>query len=140
MTNLEIRTFVAADEAAVTALWDLTFPDDPPRNAPDNVISRKMTTQSELFFVAVFGRQIVGTVLAGYDGCRGWIYHLAVHPDHQRTGFGRLLMQEAETCLRELGCPKINLQVRVDNDAVVRFYERLGYSVEPRLSLGKPLD
>ena len=140
MTELEIRKFVATDEPAVAAIWGLTFPDDSPRNAPDKVIRQKMTTQGDLFFVGTLGLRIVGTVLAGYDGCRGWIYHLAVHPEYQRAGFGRLLMREAEASLRALGCPKINLQVRVDNDAVVQFYEALGYSVEKRLSLGKALE
>ena len=140
MIEFEIRRFAAVDAPQVAALWERTFPNESSRNAPDRVIRQKMATQGELFFVASLAGRIVGTVLAGYDGCRGWIYHLAVHPDHQRTGFGRRMMEEAEAALRALGCPKINLQVRSDNDGVVQFYEGLGYVVEPRLSLGKPLD
>ena len=144
MNNFAVRAFVETDESAVAALWQLTLPDDAPRNAPGKVIRRKLTTQRELFLVGVLGgspeERIVGTVLAGYDGCRGWIYHLAVHPDHQRAGFGRRIMEVAETSLRQLGCPKINLQVRAENSGVVRFYESLGYSVEERLSLGKVIE
>jgi ribosomal protein S18 acetylase RimI-like enzyme len=103
------------------------------------VIRRKLEVQRELFLVGVLGEEVVGTVLAGYDGFRGWVYHLAVHPAHRRRGFGRRLMQSAERRLRALGCPKLNLQVRARNAGVVAFYEALGYSVEGHVSMGKEL-
>lgn len=75
----------------------------------------------------------------GYDGHRGWLYTVAVRPDVQRRGIGRALVQRAEESLAALGCPKVNLQVMTSNAAVVGFYERLGYGVEERISMGKSL-
>jgi ribosomal protein S18 acetylase RimI-like enzyme len=128
------------DEPSVVALWTEVFADDPPRNEPRAVIGRKLGVQRELFLVGEFQDDIVGTVVAGYDGYRGWVYHLAVHPRCRRRGFGRELMREAEARLKALGCPKLNLQVRSSNAEVIAFYEHLGYSIENRASLGKVLE
>jgi len=132
-----IRTFQADDESGVIELWQSVFTDDPPWNAPSLVIQRKLKTQPELFLVGELAGDIVATVLAGYDGVRGWIYHLAVAHDYQRKGFGRAMMQAAEKRLRDMGCPKINLQVRSDNAEVIAFYNRIGYQIEDRASFGK---
>lgn len=75
--------------------------------------------------------------MAGYDGHRGWLYAVAVRQQYQRDGIGTLLVRKAEDALREIGCAKVNLQVRTTNEAVVRFYQRLGYIVEERVSLGR---
>ena len=77
--------------------------------------------------------------MGGYDGHRGWIYSLAVAPDCRRRGIGSMLMKHAESALKQLGCPKINLQVLAGNAQVVDFYKRLGYAVEERINLGKIL-
>ena len=137
MQTIHIREFEEADREGVIALWDLAFTGDPPRNAPELVIERKLDTQRELFLVALSKDQLVGTVLGGYDGFRGWAYHLAVHPDHRRAGIGRKLMQALEIRLRALGCPKVNLQIRATNGEVRAFYEALGYQTEDRISMGK---
>jgi ribosomal protein S18 acetylase RimI-like enzyme len=79
-------------------------------------------------------------VMAGFDGVRGWIYHLAVAPECRRRGFATPLMRAAELGLRKLGCPKVNLQIRATNSGVVAFYRSLGYELEERLSMGRPLD
>ena len=92
-----------------------------------------------LFFVARSGSLVVGTVMVGYDGHRGWIYSLAVLPEFQRKKIGSILLKTAESSLVELGCPKINLQIAEGNERVVSFYERHGYEVEPRTSMGKRL-
>jgi len=136
---VEVRPFTNDDRAGVTALWIEAFPDDPPRNRPDRMIARKMTVQPELFLVALMDGRVIGTVLAGFDGVRGWIYHLAVEEASRRRGVGTRLVRAAEQALAALGCPKINLQVRSSNAAVVGFYTALGYVVEERVSLGKPL-
>jgi ribosomal protein S18 acetylase RimI-like enzyme len=83
--------------------------------------------------------RVVATVMAGYDGHRGWINYLAVDPDHRGEGHGRTMMEAAETRLLALGCPKVNLQVRTDNPDAVAFYELLGYSVDPVVSMGRRL-
>ncbi len=80
---------------------------------------------------------LVGTIMAGYDGHRGWLYAAAVRAASRRRGIGTALVREAEIRLRGLGCAKVNLQVRRTNAAVVGFYERLGYSIEERVSMGK---
>jgi len=137
--GLVVRSYEARDETAVIVLWREAFQDDPPRNAPELVIRRKLTVQPELLLVGELAGTIVAAVVAGFDGFRGWIHHLAVAPEHRRQGFGRALVFEAEARLRTLGCPKVNLQVRASNAGVAEFYRRLGYQVEERLSFGKGL-
>jgi ribosomal protein S18 acetylase RimI-like enzyme len=134
-----IRSFEEADEAAVVELWQVCFADDPPRNDPLQVIRRKREVQPELFFVGLVRDRLVCTAIAGYDGYRGWVYHVATAPEYRRRGLGRQMMHEVERRLARLGCPKLNLQVRATNDAVVAFYEALGYAIEDRVSLGKSL-
>jgi ribosomal protein S18 acetylase RimI-like enzyme len=137
--TIEIRAYREGDAAEVVALWARLFPDPRPWNQPAAYIQRKLAVQRELFLVAVQGSRVIGTVLAGYDGVRGWIYHLAVAGERRRQGCGRALMAEAEARLRALGCAKINLQIMRANAAVVGFYERIGYGVEDRVSMGKRL-
>jgi ribosomal protein S18 acetylase RimI-like enzyme len=96
--------------------------------------------QPELFLVATIENQIVGTVMAGYDGHRGWINYLGTSPEHRRQGIARALMQEAESLLKRAGCPKINLQVRSTNHDVIDFYRAIGFSPDDVLSMGKRLE
>ena len=135
-----IRPFRFTDEAAVIALrreCDLVRP----QNDPQKDIARKLKVNSELFLVAEsHGGRIVGSVMAGYEGHRGWINYLAVASSARRQGLGRLLMAAAEKGLRSAGCPKINLQVRPDNADVIAFYERLGFNVEGAVSMGRRLE
>ncbi len=139
MTELEIRAYRESDQDAIVALWvecGLAVP----WNDPEKDIYRKLSIQRELFLVGSVGSRLVGTVMAGYDGHRGWINYLAVATDCQNMGFGRRLMGEAEALLREMGCPKINLQVRNSNAGVVGFYWSMGYSVDNVVSMGKRLE
>ncbi|MBD2514742.1 GNAT family acetyltransferase [Nostoc sp. FACHB-973] len=139
MANIEIRTFELTDESAVIALWmrcGLTRP----WNDPKKDIERKLCVQRHLFLVGTIGQELIATVMAGYEGHRGWINYLAVAPQYQRQGIGRLMMLEAEQLLVEAGCPKINLLVRTTNSEVIRFYQRLGYVVDDVISLGKRLE
>jgi ribosomal protein S18 acetylase RimI-like enzyme len=82
---------------------------------------------------------VVATVMAGFDGHRGWVNYLAVDPSLQRRDYGRALMVEVERLLLARGCPKLNLQVRADNTGVIDFYRRLGYVEEALVSMGKRL-
>jgi ribosomal protein S18 acetylase RimI-like enzyme len=138
-TELVIRSFQDSDEPAVARLWKLCFPGDPPRNRPADVIRRKRQVQPELFLVGFHDAQLVATAIGGYDGYRGWVYHVATDPAFRRLGFGRQIMAEVERRLRAMGCPKLNLQVRATNNEVVAFYRSLGYSQEERVSMGKLL-
>ncbi|TMH51465.1 MAG: GNAT family acetyltransferase [Betaproteobacteria bacterium] len=136
---MTIRPYGSQDHSQVVSLWNEVFPDDPPWNEPAAVIRRKLTVQPELFLVGLVNGRVVATVIAGFDGVRGWIHHLAVQSAYRRRGIARSLMEAAEESLAKLGCPKVNLQVRAANTAVISFYRALGYDVEERASLGKRL-
>jgi ribosomal protein S18 acetylase RimI-like enzyme len=138
-SKVEIRPYGSEDQSQVVALWKAVFPDDPPWNDPVSVIRKKLTVQPELFLIGHVNGRIVATVIAGFDGVRGWIHHLAVHAEYRRKGIATMLMRSAEQGLEALGCPKVNLQVRATNSAVISFYRSLGYEVEERFSLGKRL-
>ncbi|HEV7999305.1 MAG TPA: GNAT family acetyltransferase [Planctomycetaceae bacterium] len=131
--------FKSATSEEVIALWAKIFAYPEPRNDPATVIRQKLALQRELFFVALIDTQVVGTVMGGYDGHRGWIYSLAVDPAHRRQKIGAALVTHVERALEQLGCSKINLQVLPSNAATVEFYAKLGYRVEERISMGKVL-
>src|SRR5438445_328450 len=125
-----IRRFADADADAVAALWRAVFPNERLHNEPARIFAEKRDVQPELFFVAEIDGIVAGTVVAGYDGHRGWLYRVAVDPAHQRHGVGTALVRHAEQALAAMGCPKINLQVRSNNAAVVAFYRKLGWCDE----------
>ncbi|WP_231422865.1 GNAT family acetyltransferase [Pseudomonas sp. Leaf59] len=125
--------------AQVAALWREAFGYDTAHNLPTLAIDKKLAVNDGLFFVATDKKTVIGTILAGYDGHRGWLYSVAVHADYRRHGLGSSLVRHAEQALTALGCMKINLQISGGNEAVVGFYEALGYGVEPRTSMGKKI-
>src|SRR5450432_1237161 len=123
--QMQIRPFHSSDEPAVIELWrrcDLVRP----QNDPQKDIARKMRVNPEMFLVGEIDGKIIATVMAGYDGHRGWINYLAVDPSLQKKGCGREIMAAAEKLLGEIGCAKINLQVRTNNSRVIEFYKRIG--------------
>jgi ribosomal protein S18 acetylase RimI-like enzyme len=136
--EMEIRQFAVTDEAAVIRLWELCELTRP-WNDPCKDIHRKLAVRPDLFLVGVVDCEIVGTVMIGYEGHWGWINYLAVSPEYRRQGLGRALMAEAERLLYGEGCPKINLQVRATNTAVIAFYQRLGYTDDEVVSFGRRL-
>ncbi len=117
----------------------MVLADAAPHNDPETAITKKVLAEDGLFFVAIVDDAVVGTVMGGYDGHRGWIYTVAVSPALRRRGIGTALVNHMESFLRELGCLKVNLQVRMRNREVVQFYEKLGFNVEEIISLGKRL-
>jgi ribosomal protein S18 acetylase RimI-like enzyme len=136
--TVEIRAFDIADEDAVVDLWDaagLTRPWNDPRAD----IRRKLTVQPELFLVAVDGGELIGSVMAGYDGHRGWLYYLAAAESHRGRGVGRALVAEAERLLEALGCPKVQLMVRPDNSGARGFYDAVGYEPFETWATGRRL-
>ena len=138
-SSLLIRPFKEGDEEALVSLWNmckLTVP----WNNPYKDIARKLKVQAELFLVGYLGNKLIASVMAGYDGHRGWINYFAVHPDFQARGYGKQLMDNVENGLRELGCPKINLQIREGNDKVLTYYQKLGFVEEKRINMGKRLE
>jgi len=149
-----IRQFTPADTEAVVAVWE-SCGLVRPWNDPRRDIARKLTVQPELFLVATEapsadaepadadpagdGPTVVAAGMAGFDGHRGWVNYLAVRPDLQGSGLGRAFMAEFERLLIDLGCPKLNLQVRAGNEQVIGFYESLGYTDDHTVSMGKRL-
>ena len=137
--KVAIRCCRESDEDALVELWShcgLVRPWNDPRRD----IARKLAVQRDLFLVASAGGRVIGSVMAGYEGHRGWINYLAVAPESRRSGIGRALMAEAERRLRALGCPKVNLQVRRDNAEAAAFYARIGFREDDVVSMGKRLE
>jgi ribosomal protein S18 acetylase RimI-like enzyme len=135
---VKIRAYKSTDEDAVIDLWRrcglIT-----PQNNPLADIRRKLDDSPELFLVGTFDSELIATVMAGYEGHRGCINYLAVAPHLQKQGCGGQLMAHVENLLRAQGCPKINLLVRTTNQAVISFYQRLGFSCDDVVSMGKRL-
>jgi ribosomal protein S18 acetylase RimI-like enzyme len=123
----------------VKALWREARLDLTGWRAPEVAIPAKVAMQRELFLVAVHGDQVVGTTMAGYDGHRGWLHTVAVLPSYRRDGIASALIREAEKRLLAMGCLKINLQVVAANASTAAFYAKLGYAIEERVSMSKPI-
>ena len=136
---MEIRNYEDKDEESVVALWRQVLPDSAPHNDPIGSLHRKVAADRNLLLVAVVNGAVVGTVMGGYDGHRGWVYAAAVNPKFQRQGIAAALIRQLEKKLKDLGCLKVNLQVRAENRDVVAFYQKLGYVIEERVSMGKRL-
>jgi ribosomal protein S18 acetylase RimI-like enzyme len=137
--TLFIRPFQTEDEADLVKLWqlcELTVP----WNDPHKDIARKLKVQPELFLVGMLENHLISSVMGGYDGHRGWINYLAVHPDFQAQGFAQQIMDFLESALRKIGCPKINLQIRAGNDKVILIYQKLGFTDDRVVSMGKRLE
>src|SRR5688500_13568752 len=135
---MRIRPFKPEDERAVVALWEecrLTRP----WNDPHKDIARKLAVQPELFLVSVEQNHIIGTVMAGYEGHRGWVNYLAVAPAFRGRGLARAMMEHVERELVARGCPKLSLLVRDTNRDAIGFYRHLGYVEDESVSLGKRL-
>lgn len=128
--GITVREFVEDDRAAVLDLWEacgLTRPWNP----PEGDLDRALAGPSSTVLVALDGEALVGSVMIGDDGHRGFVYYLSAAPSAQGGGIGRLLMAAAEDWLRARGVRKIELMVRDTNTAVLGFYDRLGYVQEP---------
>lgn len=136
--TLQIRPFDLADTEPVVSLWQETGLTRPWNN-PYQDISRKLRVQPELFLVALDGTTLVGTVMAGYDGHRGWLYYLASSPARRGEGIGRRLVERAEELLIDMGCPKVQLMVRTENVEVHDFYASLGFEPFETWNTGKRL-
>ena len=121
-------------------LWRQCLPDDPLWEAPDAAALANWASGSTLLLVASAGSEVVGSIMAGYDGHRGWLYALAVLPGYRFDQVATNLVIEAERQLTAIGCTKINLQIRASNPQAQQFYRTLGYATEDRISMGKRLE
>jgi len=137
-SNLIIRPYETKDEPEVIDLWfrcNLVIP----ANNPKADIKRKLQVNPELFLIGTIEDRIVATCMAGYEGRRGWINYLAVSPELRRQGIAIRIMEAAESKLKEIGCPKINLQIRANNPDAIRFYKSIGYIDDNIINMGKRL-
>jgi ribosomal protein S18 acetylase RimI-like enzyme len=136
---MDIRAFEEKYKGEVIELWrecNLVVP----QNDPAKDIERKLKVDPDLFLVGFIDEEVVATVMGGYEGHRGWINYLAVKPSQQRKGNGQAIMQAVEFLIRQKGCPKINLQVRATNEAVIKFYSAIGYGNDNVVGLSKRLE
>ena len=136
---MQIRPFELKDEEQVIALWQeckLVVP----WNDPKKDIQRKLKVNPELFLVGEVDGDIVGSIMGGYEGHRGWVNYLAVSPSYQNKGYGRQLMNAVEEKLEKMGCAKVNLQVRETNLEVIEFYKAIGYDLDHVIGMGKRLE
>lgn len=133
-----IRPFEMDDTEEVSELWTICGLTRP-WNDPKKDILRKMKVQPELFLVIEVEGRIVATAMGGYDGHRGAVYYLAVHPQHQGQGYGGRLMREVERLLTDMGCAKLNVMIRTSNLTATTFYEEIGYEDSAAVVFGKRL-
>ena len=138
MDEMIIRQYLPGDKEAVIDLWK-TCNLTKPWNNPDQDINRKLKDSPDLFLVGTINGIIVASVMAGYDGHRGWIYYLAVGPEHRNRGLGRQIMAAAEEKLLAVGCPKIDLMIRKNNLDVIKFYEKIGYDHDEVVTMSRRL-
>jgi len=143
MTSWSIRDFRPEDEAGLVELWKVSGIyrswNDPHLDIARKIENMQKTGFGLFLVVQESSGRIIGSVMAGYDGHRGSVNYLAVHPEAQKQGIGRALMVEVERWREAEGCPKINLLVRTDNEAVKAFYARCGYGVDAVSGLSKRL-
>jgi ribosomal protein S18 acetylase RimI-like enzyme len=135
---MEIRFCAEQDRAQLSELWARVFGYSEARNDPARGIEHKLAWDHRIL-IARDGAQLLGSLMIGYDGHRGWLYRMSVAPEARRRGVGRALVEHAERELLALGCAKINLQLHAHNDAGASFWRALGYIEEPRISMGKVL-
>ncbi|MBM3315943.1 GNAT family acetyltransferase [candidate division WOR-3 bacterium] len=136
MKGLQVRPFVIEDTDAALAIWQRTgLPSA--GFGPRSEIQKKLQHQPESFFVGLMDGRVVATVMAGYDGHRGWLYMLAVDPEFQRRGVGTAMVEAAEGWLREMGCPKVKLQVEPARSELTGFYRKLGYEMREIIDMSK---
>ncbi len=136
---IAFRELQDVDVDSIVTLWkrcELTRPWNDPYQ--DIQFAREGKTSTVL--VGEVGGRVVASVMVGHDGHRGVLYYLAVDPAFQKRGFGKAAVGAAEAWLRERNVWKINLMVRSENKEAGRFYERLGYEINPVTSFGKRLD
>ncbi|MBS0483050.1 MAG: GNAT family acetyltransferase [Proteobacteria bacterium] len=134
-----IRPAGVADRDAVVALWrdaGLTRPWNDPGSDFDLALANPTST----ILLAYRNGDLAGSVMAGFDGHRGWAYYLASATRQRGQGIARRLMAEAEIWLAQLGCPRVRLMVRTDNLAAKGFYAAIGYEEQDVITLGRTLD
>ncbi len=136
-SSVYIREYSPDFRERILSLWSRSFGKS--RMFLDDDLERACKASNDMFILAVDGNEVIGTVIIAHDGYRGWIYYLTVAPGYRRQGIARLLLEQGERKLRDLGCSWVNLQVRQGNRDVLGFYLRQGYRKDNTISLSKCL-
>lgn len=135
---MNIRIATIQDSAGIINLWKtsnlLVHYNDPVED-----IKQALSTPTSTLLAGEINENIAGTVMAGYDGHRGWIYYLAVKPEYQGNGYGRQLITAAEKWLKQQGAPKAHLLIRSNNTKVQSFYHTMGYEESDVIMMKKTL-
>ena len=136
---MRVELATDADREATITLWHaagLTRP----WNDPASDFELALANPTSAILLAHHNAELVGSVMVGFDGHRGWVYYLASDPGRRFGGIGRALMIAAEDWLKARGCPKIQLMVRTDNSAALGFYAAIGYAEQDVVTIGRRLD
>ena len=131
---MEIRKYQPSDKLQLIRLWKDIFSNKDKHNDPSEIIHNKLKIDA-LIFVAIENKEIIGACIVGYDGHRGWLYALAVYPKFRRNRVASQLVVKAKQTLGSLGCSKFNLQIRSNDESLVKFYTSLGFTSEERISM-----
>ncbi|MDP6822089.1 MAG: GNAT family N-acetyltransferase [Dehalococcoidia bacterium] len=130
--DITIRPCRFEDIPAVLKLWiDADTVPGPTDHAA--AIERRLQRDGELFVLAVDGARIVGSLMGGWNGWRGDMARLAVHPDYRRRGIARQLIAEVETRLRDLGCSRITSLVFINEPGAPELWSNAGYKPDSEI-------
>ncbi|WP_141432243.1 GNAT family acetyltransferase [Bacillus sp. 03113] len=136
---MEFRNFTFKDYEAVIELWTCAGIQICRSDSIEG-LKKIVEREPDLFFVAEENHKIIGAVMGTYDGRRGWVNHLAVHPEYQGKQLGTQIMKELEKRFKQIGCEKINLLIEMDNTKVQKFYEQLGFNQDELVFMEKWID
>ena len=136
---MKVRHYKNKDRNQVISLWKTVFFDAPPWAEPSALLDKKLSVD-DLIFVAEDNGKLIGTSMAGYDGHSGWIYSVAVDPQHRMMGIGKQLVVYATQVLNDLESIKVGLQVGTENSGAIEFYKSIGFEIEDRVNLSKFID
>ena len=136
---MHIRYYTNEDKKQVILLWQKVFFDAPPWAEPSILLKKKLEVDN-LVFVAEDNGKVIGSSMAGYDGHSGWVYSVAVEPQHRMKGVGKELVRFATEVLKGLGAIKVGLQVDSNNKGVIEFYKSIGFEIEDRINMSKMVD
>jgi ribosomal protein S18 acetylase RimI-like enzyme len=136
MPSLTVRPYQAGDNEALVNLLNEAFPDNPPWNAPETMIEQKLSHSPESLLVGISeDGMLAASVMAGYDGRRGWINALAVLRSHRGQSYGQIMVEAALDLIAAQGGRKVNLQITGENTKLEAYYHSLGFITENRISM-----
>ena len=134
--NINIKTATIKNTQSIIEIWE-EVKLVRSWNNPNDDIENALSTLTSTILLLCSENQIIGTVMVGYDGHRGWIYYLAVRTELQKQGYGKKMVQEAENWLRAKNVPKVNLMIRNTNEQVKGFYQAIGYKDDEVITMAK---